>query len=70
MSLISAGSISLDSTFSKYFFTYEIVQVYFSVFWIQIRIHVFFGLPDPDPDLLVRGMDPIWIRILLSSYKK
>ncbi len=23
---------------------------------IRIRIHVFFGLPDPDP--LVRGMDP------------
>jgi hypothetical protein len=31
------------------------------VFWIRIRIHrihVFFGLPDPDPDPLVRGMDP------------
>ncbi len=32
-----------------------------AVFWIRIRIrihrlHVFFGLPDPDP--LVRGMDP------------
>jgi hypothetical protein len=26
-----------------------------AVFWIH-RIHVFFGLPDPDP--LVRGMDP------------
>ncbi len=25
-------------------------------FRIRIRIHVFFGLPDPDP--LVRGMDP------------
>ena len=26
---------------------------------IQIpRIHVFLGLLDPDPDLLVRGMDP------------
>ena len=22
------------------------------------RIHVFFGLPDPEPDPLVRGMDP------------
>jgi hypothetical protein len=32
-----------------------------SVFWIRIRvyrIHVFFGLPDPDPYPLVRGMDP------------
>ncbi len=25
---------------------------------IQIRIHMFSGLPDPDPDPLVRGMDP------------
>jgi hypothetical protein len=24
----------------------------------RIRIHVFFGLRDPDPDPLVRGMDP------------
>jgi hypothetical protein len=22
------------------------------------RIHMFLGLPDPDPDPLVRGMDP------------
>ncbi len=31
-----------------------------------------FGLPDPDPDPLVKDMDPeskIWIRILLSSCK-
>ncbi len=27
-----------------------------SVLWI--RIHVFLGLQDPDPDPLVRGMDP------------
>jgi hypothetical protein len=27
-----------------------------AVFRIRIRIHVFFGLPDPDP--LIRGMDP------------
>ncbi len=27
-----------------------------AVFRIRIRIHVFFGLPDPDP--LVRGMNP------------
>jgi hypothetical protein len=27
-----------------------------AVFQIRIRIHVFFGLPDPDP--IVRGMDP------------
>ncbi len=38
----------------------------------RIRIHMFLGLPDPDP--LVRGMDPdpdlrILIRILLSSCK-
>ncbi len=25
---------------------------------IRTRIHVFFGLLDPDPDPLVRGMDP------------
>jgi hypothetical protein len=25
--------------------------------WIH-RIHMFFGLPDPDPDPLVKGMDP------------
>ncbi len=25
---------------------------------LLIRIHVFFGLQDPDPDPLVRGMDP------------
>ncbi len=28
----------------------------FAVFRIRIRIHMFLGLPDPDP--LVRGMDP------------
>ncbi len=25
---------------------------------LRIRIHMFLGLLDPDPDLLVRGMDP------------
>ncbi len=25
---------------------------------LRIRIHVFLGLQDPDPDPLVRGMDP------------
>ncbi len=25
-----------------------------------IRIHMFLGLPDPDPDPLVRCMDPDW----------
>jgi hypothetical protein len=37
------------------------------VLWIGIRIHIFLGLPDPDP----LGMDPVWIRIriLLSSRK-
>jgi hypothetical protein len=32
-----------------------------AVFRIRIRIHrfhVFSGLPDPDPDALIRGMDP------------
>jgi hypothetical protein len=24
----------------------------------EFRIHMFLGLPDPDPDPLVRGMDP------------
>jgi hypothetical protein len=33
------------------FRTYEWIQAVF-----QIRIHMFLGLPDPDP--LVRGMDP------------
>jgi hypothetical protein len=33
------------------------IRIFFLVFRIRIhRIHVFFGLPDPDP--LVRGMDP------------
>jgi hypothetical protein len=27
-------------------------------FLAMFRIHVFFGLPDPNPDPLVRGMDP------------
>ncbi len=32
---------------------------YEAVFRIRIhRIHVFFGLLNPDPDPLVRGMDP------------
>jgi hypothetical protein len=37
---------------------YKAVFIVFfqAVFRIRIRIHVFFGLPDPDP--LVRGMDP------------
>jgi hypothetical protein len=30
--------------------------VFYAVFRIRIRIHLFFGLLDPDP--LVRGMDP------------
>jgi hypothetical protein len=30
---------------------------------------MFFGLPDPDPNPLVRGMDPVQIRILLSPSK-
>jgi hypothetical protein len=47
MSIISAGSISLDSVF-------KVRSGKKSVF--LIRIHVFFGLPDPDP--LVRGMAP------------
>jgi hypothetical protein len=32
-----------------------------AVLWIRIRIHrihMFLGLLDPDPDSLVRGMDP------------
>jgi hypothetical protein len=31
-----------------------------AVLWIQIRIriHVFLGLLEPDPDPLARGMDP------------
>jgi hypothetical protein len=33
----------------------------------RIRIHMFFDLPDPDP--LVRGMDPERIRILPSLSK-
>jgi hypothetical protein len=38
-----------------------------TVFRIRIhQSHMFLGLPDPDPDALVRGVDPI--RILLSSF--
>ncbi len=42
-----------------------------SVLGIQIRIRMFFGLPDPDPDPLVRGMDSdrLQIRILPFSHK-
>jgi hypothetical protein len=40
------------------FLIYDIVKVYFSVFRIQIGIHVFFGLLDPDQVW-------IWIRIWL-----
>jgi hypothetical protein len=34
-----------------------------AVFWIRIRIqihqiHMFFGLPDADPDPLISGMNP------------
>jgi hypothetical protein len=29
-----------------------------AVLGIQIRIHMFLGFPEPDPDPLVRGMDP------------
>jgi hypothetical protein len=29
-----------------------------TVFQAVFRIHVIFGLPDPDPDPLVKGMDP------------
>ncbi len=46
------------------------VSTYSAVFRIRIhRIHVVFGLPDPDP--LVRGMDPdpALDQILLSSCK-
>ncbi len=53
MSLISAGSISLDSTFKC---SYS-VQKQKPVLRIRIhRIYMFLGLPDLDP--LVRGMDP------------
>jgi hypothetical protein len=33
--------------------------------WIH-RIHMFLGLPDPDPPVRI----VLWIRILLSSFKK
>jgi hypothetical protein len=31
---------------------------HFKTFEAVLRIHMFLGLLDPDPDLLVRGMDP------------
>ncbi len=34
----------------------EISSKFQPVLWIRIRIHMFLGLPDPDP--LVRCMDP------------
>jgi hypothetical protein len=41
-----------------------------TVFRIRIhRIHMFLGLPDPDQDPLVRGVDPDPSIILLSSSK-
>jgi len=37
---------------------------------LRIRIHMFLGLLDPDPDLLVRGTDPrIRIRTKLSQIR-
>jgi hypothetical protein len=33
------------------------VQPFLAV--LRIRIHMFLGLPDPDPHPLVRGMDPV-----------
>jgi hypothetical protein len=33
------------------------------------RIHMFLGLPDPDPLVRCMDPDPLWIRILLSSCK-
>jgi hypothetical protein len=46
--------------FSSVAFTMRAENILFcSVFRIRIhRINVFLGLPDPDPDPLVRGMDP------------
>ncbi len=35
----------------------------------MFRIHVYFGLPDPDPDPLVRCMDPD-PSIIMQKYEK
>jgi hypothetical protein len=38
------------------------MTVLYAMLWIRIlihRIHMFLGLQDPDPDPLVRGMDPV-----------
>ncbi len=36
-----------------------VLRIRFRIHRIRIhRIHVFLGLQDPDPDQLVRGMDP------------
>ena len=47
--------------FLLFFVIFYIFTYFLTVFRIRIRIHrihVFFGLPDPDPNPLVRGMDP------------
>jgi hypothetical protein len=44
---------------TKPFVSYQFILVFFQCSGIRIhRIHMFLGLLDPDPDPLVRGMDP------------
>jgi hypothetical protein len=51
------GSIVVDRKDQMENQVSEPFNIYVTVFRIRIhRIHIFLGLPDPDP--LVRGMDP------------
>ncbi len=71
MSLISAGSISLDSTFKDACLTVETLYIYRNFFSYipcqnvrtsvgeQVRrIRMFLGLPDPDPVVRDADSDP------------
>ncbi len=51
------------------FFLYPVLILWQTVLWIRIRnrrIHMFLGLLDPDPDPLVRGMDPDFLSLKSS----
>ncbi len=68
-SIINTGSTLMLDALGKYYLLYFVVEKYTEKLvcklelriWVQIRIHrihMFLGLLDPDPDPLVRGLDP------------